>query len=517
MPTWTPIVDVVDAPNTYPDVVRVGVGDNGNATAVWTSEVDESDDVSLVTASRPSGGSWSSTVTLTASPLDDDNSDNFDLAVAADGQAVVVWIETTDTANRVRAERRSAAGVWTAPFTISADASSSDSLEVAIDDAGVAVAVWDTATATDAYVDSATMLPDGSWRGEQLSDGDNPDVAMTRDGRTTVAWAAYNDDLDQRFIGASGRAGANVPFGDPEVVSPVTTLDAHPAVGIGSGGSATVVWSDDEALDEHSVLYASTKPSGGDWSDPVQVSSDTDPVVARDSVGSYEVIVDNAGVATVVWKHRVDDDFTLQSASSSGGPWSSVATLGGSSQRLDPDLSVDSAGNAAVAWTDYTSGAVLARRPAQGSWGTPVALDDRPGKDAFGPAADTAAGGDIVAVWPNYSFDSDNGLLSARAFDVEGPLVNALSIPASGKAGTPVAFSVTAVDAWSAVASTVWSFGDGTTASGASVSHTYASAGSYAVSVTVTDAVGNARTRPGRPSSPRPRSSRRPRPPRSRR
>ena len=105
-------------------------------------------------------------MTLTAAPLDDEANDNFDLAVAADGQAVAVWIETTTTANRVRAERRSAAGVWTAPFTISADDSESRSLSVAIDDAGVAVAVWNTTTATESYVDSATMLPDGSWRGE---------------------------------------------------------------------------------------------------------------------------------------------------------------------------------------------------------------------------------------------------------------------------------------------------------------------------------------------------------------
>jgi PKD repeat protein len=117
--------------------------------------------------------------------------------------------------------------------------------------------------------------------------------------------------------------------------------------------------------------------------------------------------------------------------------------------------------------------------------------------DPFGPAADTAAGGDIVAVWAGYSDETEHGLLSARAYDVDGPLVNALSIPATGMAGTPVAFSVTAVDAWSAVASTSWSFGDGTTASGATVSHTYAAAGSYAVAVTVTDAVGNARTRTG--------------------
>jgi PKD repeat protein len=45
------------------------------------------------------------------------------------------------------------------------------------------------------------------------------------------------------------------------------------------------------------------------------------------------------------------------------------------------------------------------------------------------------------------------------------------------------------------VASYTWSFGDGTTASGPNVGHIYANAGSYPVTLTVTDAVGNATTR----------------------
>ena len=45
------------------------------------------------------------------------------------------------------------------------------------------------------------------------------------------------------------------------------------------------------------------------------------------------------------------------------------------------------------------------------------------------------------------------------------------------------------------MASYAWSFGDGATASGADVSHTYAKQGGYTVTLTVTDAVGNATTR----------------------
>ena len=101
--------------------------------------------------------------------------------------------------------------------------------------------------------------------------------------------------------------------------------------------------------------------------------------------------------------------------------------------------------------------------------------------------------------------------MRARVFDVDGPLVRALTSraparrarrwPSRSRRPTP-----------GRRPSTTWSFGDGATGSGAAVSHTYAAAGTYAVSVTVTDAVGNARTRTGTTVVARPRSSRRPRP-----
>ena len=100
-----------------------------------------------------------------------------------------------------------------------------------------------------------------------------------------------------------------------------------------------------------------------------------------------------------------------------------------------------------------------------------------------------------MAAWSGYSDEA--GTLRSRAYDVDGPLVNALSIPASGTAGTPVAFSVTAIDAWSAVTSVAWTFGDGASGSGSSVTKTYGAPGTYPVSVTATDAVGNATTLTG--------------------
>ena len=57
--------------------------------------------------------------------------------------------------------------------------------------------------------------------------------------------------------------------------------------------------------------------------------------------------------------------------------------------------------------------------------------------------------------------------------------------------------SISASDSWSAISDVAWSFGDGTSGSGSGVSHAYGTAGTYEVTVTLTDAVGNATTRTG--------------------
>lgn len=55
--------------------------------------------------------------------------------------------------------------------------------------------------------------------------------------------------------------------------------------------------------------------------------------------------------------------------------------------------------------------------------------------------------------------------------------------------GQPAAFTVAATDADNDLLLYTWDFGDGTSALGANATHTYAAAGLYTVSVTVTDGV----------------------------
>ena len=80
--------------------------------------------------------------------------------------------------------------------------------------------------------------------------------------------------------------------------------------------------------------------------------------------------------------------------------------------------------------------------------------------------------------------------MQAAGYDFAGPQLRGLSIQATGTAGRPVSFGVSPLDVFSGVSSTRWSFGDGQSASGTAVSHTYANAGTYHASVTATDGNG---------------------------
>jgi PKD repeat protein len=68
------------------------------------------------------------------------------------------------------------------------------------------------------------------------------------------------------------------------------------------------------------------------------------------------------------------------------------------------------------------------------------------------------------------------------------PTAMATATPTSGIAPLPVNFSAAgSADSDGTIASHAWNFGDGGTGNGASVSHTYAAAGSYTATLTVTD------------------------------
>jgi hypothetical protein len=130
-------------------------------------------------------------------------------------------------------------------------------------------------------------------------------------------------------------------------------------------------------------------------------------------------------------------------------------------------------------------------RAAGGAWQAPVDLSAA-SADARGPQVAVDAQGNAVAVW--FRLDATNYVVQAAGYDAAGPLLRALSIPATGTVGQPLALSVAPLDVWSALGATSWSFGDGASASATSATHAYAAPGSYDVTVSSADALANTTT-----------------------
>lgn len=94
-----------------------------------------------------------------------------------------------------------------------------------------------------------------------------------------------------------------------------------------------------------------------------------------------------------------------------------------------------------------------------------------------------------MAVWEQTTLTTS--FVQSAGYDAAGPQLRSLSVPAAGNARQPLSFSVSPLDVWSAFGGTSWGFGDGNSASGTSATHTFANVGSYQVTLTSADSLGN--------------------------
>lgn len=466
---------------------QVAFDGSGDAVSAW--EATGGPHPVIQATFRAAGGSFSSPQTLS-----DPTEDSATPAVAIDprGDAVVVWTQTSGASHLVEASYRPAGGSFGSPQTLSAPGYTALAPRVALDDNGNAVAVWSllggggyqiqaaAAAAAEPFGAASNLGPVGPVEA-------TPQVAFDHQGDAIAVW--LGNDGSNRRVQEAVRPAGQTSFGTAPYLSAPAVNAASPQLAFDAAGDAVVVFT----IGTPSVIRAAYRPAGGDFALPAQTVSAPSPF----SAVNPEVAFDATGSAVVVWNQAYgayDRVHASVRGPGVGGSFSTPTLLdGGGQDASDAQIAGDGRSGTIVAWQTFNGAnnqtqAVV--RPAGGSFSAPVALSPAAVQNAGPDVVGIDDQGNGVAVWSQ--FTGADYTVQVAGYDGAGPQLRGLSVPTTGTVGEPLSFAVSPVDVWNPVASTTIAFGDGSTVAGTSASHTYLAPGSYQVTITSTDTLGNA-------------------------
>jgi mRNA-degrading endonuclease HigB of HigAB toxin-antitoxin module len=246
--------DGEDADAYYP---QVAMDDNGNALIVW-EQFNGSN--YQVFKSEYRDGEWTHPADLDdhISP-DGQDAEEPHAAMDNNGNALIVWMQHNGTRQQIyKSEYRD--GEWTHPTdlfnSISPDAGSANSPQVAMDDNGNALIVWPQSDGSN-YQVFKSEYRDGAWihpatlsgyinpNGEDVYD---PQVAMDNSGNAVIVWQ-QSDGSTQQIYKSEYRDGAWTHPEDLDDNISQNGQDAYPSqVAMDDSGNAVIVWNQPDGI-----------------------------------------------------------------------------------------------------------------------------------------------------------------------------------------------------------------------------------------------------------------------------
>ena len=495
-PAWLRHFDAHEAePGLGIQNERLVIDAHGDVFASWESPQGGTMSLAQV-AERPAGGSWQTPVTLS-----EPGEQGFtpQVAVDSEGGAVVVWegYNATTGARSIHSSTTSAGESWQAPADLSSPGQFVTDPLVATDASGDAVATWELHT-TEWMVEASRKSVGGAWSAPVTivhtgSQAPAPRVFSDAAGETVAIWTGTS--AGQQVIQAASEP-AGGPWGSPVNLSAPGQDEAGPQLRFDAEGDAIAVWQANTAGIER--IESAYRPAAGSWQAAVPLSQEGQEAYAP------SISMDPQGDAVAGWEHYLSgcESILQTSVRPSAGTWqpvTNVSTAGhtaeGGNVYIDTHGAVAVWGSGQCSETNREAPIEAAVKPTGGGWEPPTRLTEE--KDPLQTYSPQLAGdtqGDAVALWLAYSPSTRTGAIQGAAHDGAGPLLEGLSIPPTASPGQLLAFSVSPFDVWSALGATRWAFGDGASATGPSVTHAYATPGSYQVTVESEDVLGNQTT-----------------------
>jgi PKD domain len=478
-PTWIPGATI--SPASAPaDQARVATNARGDSVAAWLSS--EGSETVFRAALRPAGGQWGASEALTHSGLPGSIS-SVEVGIDDGGRAVAVWTDSQPTGVTVRSSTYSG-GVWSASKALSPPNEEAAGPTLAVNANGDAVAAWHSKVGANYIVRAATRVAAGGWSSVHTissavsADAFVPRAAIDGHGDAVVVW--QENGAGNRSIAAATRH-AGAPWAAAKTLSSPVRDSTRPKVAVDAAGDATAIWDSSSGYGYGIICSAAGSAVSGDWNLPKDVG------FAGQS-SRPQIAMNLAGDAVVAWQRQNKKTYIETSVRNGpGGAWQAAQAVSDPTQEADDErVAIDDAGNVVAAWTQWSqldhAAYASTRSIADGTWA--------PGHLLAAPQKYTSvdvgvdAGGDATAVYV------DAKAVHTALVDATSPTLTGVQVPATGAVGQELTFAATSADLWSVV-TTSWDFGDGTSASGSPAAHAYSAPGDYAVKVTALDAAGH--------------------------
>ena len=411
--------------------------------------------------------------------------ENLDLTADPAGNAILTWRGVVDSAKddiRLYYSYRPAGGAFTAPTEVSGAGVHVALPTTAMDAAGDALTVFARAPGGDFHL-AYVFRPAGGEYGDQQeissTMAQSPQVEFAADGTAIAAWTTG--------VGGpvrSARRPAGGDFGVDEPVSASGVFLVREAVA--PGGRALLVWERYDGTNQ--LVEAALAEPGGEFFGPAATMS-----TPGFESGFPIAAIDPTGVAFAAWQDGGAGDLIRAAATPPAGPFAAAPTPANADGVAD-EAQFAADGSMMFLWQageNDPNPAMAALRSPAGAFGPAITLTP-PGQDTSGLDLSGDGTGNFL-VLHGYKTSPSDAILQASGYDGVPPLFRSLSVPAKAKTGKAASFSADVFDVFGT--SVEWKFGDGRSANGVDVKHTFrATGGRRTIVVTATDPAGQATT-----------------------
>jgi hypothetical protein len=364
-----------------------------------------------------------------------------------------------------------AAPAWLAPVDLSKPLRNAFDPQVAMDESGRAVAIWERMDQNNTQLEvqyAAHGLGEGFSPAAGLSHpAQDPKLAMTRGGEALVAWwhsqgGNYHLELSRRPPGGS--------FSSPAEITAVPQGGSPPEIQIdvNASGKAALAWLKKNE-EGKPVVMVSTAVPGGAPTTPTPVSD------ATHEAAGPQLAVGGDGQVTVAWvgySATLERTGVVLVSKGSGTSFSAPQDVSEADFAAEPQLALDPSGEPTVAWVgleeidededpetpEFGPGVIEAAASSGGTFGAPVEVSEQPADASFFPRLVIGSGGTAVLAWVQRSGSTDlfvRGSVAVAGGEFSSPQPISANASEASRPDVAVNGSGTAMVAWSSSGTSV--------------------------------------------------------------